>query len=69
MTKLLSTKEAAELLKITPRRVLVLIKEGRLPAIKVANVWTVYEEDLKLVAIRKHGRPPSPKPKNPLKSP
>ena len=38
---MLTTKEAAELLDITPRRVQELIKNGALEARKASGVWPV----------------------------
>jgi excisionase family DNA binding protein len=55
--KLLSTEEAAIKLGISRNRVLVLIAENRLPAQKVVRDYVIQESDLKLVAVRKPGRP------------
>jgi hypothetical protein len=38
------------------------IWEGRLPAVKVGRSYAIDEDDLKLLADRKLGRPPKPKP-------
>ena len=38
---MLTTKEAAELLDITPRRVQELIKNGALEARKASGVWLI----------------------------
>ncbi len=54
---LISSAEAAERLGIHITRVQVLIREGRLPAQKIGRTYVVNEEDLKLVAERKPGRP------------
>jgi excisionase family DNA binding protein len=54
---LISSAEAAERLGIHITRVQVLIREGRLPAQKIGRTYVVDEEDLKLVADRKPGRP------------
>jgi excisionase family DNA binding protein len=53
----LTTKEAAERLGITPRRVQALIEAGRLPAQKFGRDYMIKEADLKLVEDRKVGRP------------
>jgi excisionase family DNA binding protein len=55
--KLLTTKQAAEKLGITPRRVQALIEAGRLPASKFGRDYMIKEADLKLVEDRKVGRP------------
>jgi excisionase family DNA binding protein len=57
-SKLISTREAAERLGVHQTRVQVLIREKRLPATQVAGTYLIREEDLKLVADRKPGRPP-----------
>lgn len=53
----LTTKQAAERLGITPRRVQALIEAGRLPAQKFGRDYMIREKDLKLVEDRKVGRP------------
>ncbi len=53
----LTTKQTAERLKITPRRVQALIEAGRLPAQKFGRDYMIREMDLKLVENRKRGRP------------
>lgn len=53
----LTTKQAAEKLGITPRRVQALIEAGRLPAQKFGRDYMIKEKDLKLVEDRKVGRP------------
>jgi excisionase family DNA binding protein len=53
----LTTKQAAERLGITPRRVQALVTAGRLPAQKFGRDYMIREKDLKLVEIRKVGRP------------
>jgi excisionase family DNA binding protein len=57
MNGLITTKEAAERLKISVRRVQALIASGRLPAEKIGNSFAIKERDLKLVKARKNGRP------------
>ena len=54
---LLSKAQAAQHLGITPARVGVLIRAGRLPAEKVGSQWVIREEDLALVAKRLPGYP------------
>jgi excisionase family DNA binding protein len=56
--KLLTTKEAAEILGVSQTRVQQLILDGRLPAQRMGRDNFIKEEDLKLVADRKPGRPP-----------
>jgi excisionase family DNA binding protein len=60
--KFMTTKEAAERLSVTDARIRQLILDGRLPAQKFGNMNMIREEDLKLVAERKTGRPPQEKP-------
>lgn len=57
----LTTKQVAEKLGITPRRVQALIEAGRLPAQKFGRDYMINEKDLKLVKDRKRGRPPKAK--------
>lgn len=59
--KLLTTAEVAERLNVHRTRVNVLIREGRLPAQQFGRAYLVNEKDLKLVEIRKTGRPPKDK--------
>jgi excisionase family DNA binding protein len=54
----LTTDQAAARLGITPSRVRVLIRSGRLPAQKFGRAHVISEPDLKLVLDRKIGRPP-----------
>jgi excisionase family DNA binding protein len=58
---LLTTKEIAARLSVSVRRVHQLIEERRLPAEKMGRDYFIKEEDLKLVKVRKVGRPPKPK--------
>ena len=53
----LTTKEVAERLGISVTRVQQLILAGRLPAEKKGRDYFIKDEDLKLVADRKPGRP------------
>jgi len=55
--KMLTTKKAAEKLRISYVRVNQLIKDGRLPAEKFGRDYMIKESDLKLVEDRKPGRP------------
>ena len=57
MKDLISSKEAAEKLGLSIRRVQALITDGRLPAQKIGNSFVVREKDLELVRDRKAGRP------------
>ena len=62
MPEELTTKQAAKILNITPRRVLALIHSGRLPAEKHGRHWAIKPEDLELVKVQKSGRPFRPQP-------
>lgn len=55
--EILTTKQAAERLGITPRGVQALVTAGRLPAQKFGRDYMIKEKDLKLVENRKVGRP------------
>jgi excisionase family DNA binding protein len=55
---LLTTKEVAERLGVSLRRVQAMITAGRLSAQKMGRDYFVQESDLKLVEGRKSGRPP-----------
>lgn len=55
--KLLTTKEAAEKLSVTVRRVQAMIKDGRLEAEKLGRDYVVKESALEAVKERKTGRP------------
>lgn len=55
--KILTTKEAAERLGVTVRRVSALIEAGRLPAARFGRAYMIKESDLKLVEDRSPGRP------------
>lgn len=55
--ELIGTHEAAERLHITPERVQKLIRDGRLPALRIAGRYVINAADLKLVENRKPGRP------------
>ena len=53
----ISTTEAGEILGISRQRVLKLVQDGRLKAIKVANVYLIKKADLADVKDRRPGRP------------
>ena len=55
--KLLTTKEAAEMLGVTVRRVQAMIIDGRLEAEKLGRDYVVKESSLESVKERKAGRP------------
>ena len=59
--KLLSTAEVAAQLGVTRQRVLELITEGRLSAIKVGRAYVVRAGDVSSLSLMKVGRPPKPK--------
>jgi excisionase family DNA binding protein len=54
---LLTTKEVSARLGVTIQRVQAMIRDGRLPASKFGRDYVIKEQDLKLVADRKPGRP------------
>jgi len=60
MPEELTTKQAAEILGVTPRRVRMLIRNGRLPAEKHGRDWAIKPGDLEFVKVRKPGRPKLP---------
>lgn len=57
MGNLISTKEAANRLNISARRVQTLIAEGRLKARRIGNSFAIEESDLRLLNERTNGRP------------
>jgi excisionase family DNA binding protein len=57
MLGLISTKEAAEKLGISIRRVQTLIACGKLPANKIGSTYVINQKDLELLDNRKVGRP------------
>lgn len=63
--KMLSTKEAAEKLGVSLRRVQQMIEEKALPAEKVGRDYVILEKDLaKVTVYGKPGRPPKAKEEN-----
>ena len=55
--ELLSTKDAAIRLGVSPMRIRALISAGRLPSQLIGRDHIIQESDLVLVAERKAGRP------------
>lgn len=55
--KLLGTKEVSERLGVSQQQVQKLIKIGRLPAQFVGRDYIIRESDLRLISVRKVGRP------------
>lgn len=53
----ITTNQAAEILKVSQRRVIALIEQKKLPAEKFANVYMIDEKDLEPLKERKVGRP------------
>jgi excisionase family DNA binding protein len=53
----LTTKQVADHLGVTIRRIQALVTSGRLPAQKFGRDYMIKEKDLKLVENRKVGRP------------
>jgi excisionase family DNA binding protein len=56
--RVLTTEQAANKLKISRRRVLALIKSGKLKATQFGRAWVVDPKDLAAVRVRRPGRPP-----------
>jgi excisionase family DNA binding protein len=54
---IISSKEAADQLGLSVRRVQALVKAGKLPAQKFGTAYMINEKDLRLVKDRKPGRP------------
>jgi excisionase family DNA binding protein len=52
----LTSTEAAAELGITPQRVMVLIREGRLNAARFGKSWAIRRADLDAVRDRPHGK-------------
>lgn len=61
--ELLTTREVAERLNISMRRVRALIEAEQLPSIQYGRDHLIKESDLKLVEDRKPGRPSKDKSK------
>lgn len=55
--ELLTTKEVAEKLGVSIRRIQAMITEKSLPATKIGRDYVIKESDLSLVKNRKVGRP------------
>lgn len=55
--KLLTTKETADKLGVSVRRVQAMITDGSLPASKLGRDYVIQESDLEVVKDRKPGRP------------
>jgi excisionase family DNA binding protein len=60
---IISTKEAADRLGLSVRRVQAMVKAGKLPGQKFGNAYMINEENLALVEDRKPGRPKRLRPK------
>jgi excisionase family DNA binding protein len=54
---IIGTKKASEILHLSKQRIHALIKENRLPAIKLGRDYAINEDDLKFVKNRLNGRP------------
>ena len=61
LVKFLTTADAADRLGVSQRRVLALIKDGRLPTQRLGRDHLIEEASLILVKDRKPGRPPMKK--------
>lgn len=53
----LTVAEVARILGVCPNRVCVLIRTGRLPAIRIGRQLFIREADVELVKVRKPGKP------------
>jgi excisionase family DNA binding protein len=56
--EVLTTEEAADLLRVSTKTVLALAREGSLPGEKVGRAWRFLRADL-LDYVRGHHRPPA----------
>jgi excisionase family DNA binding protein len=61
MNKPLTTAEAAAHLGVTRWRVNAMIRDGRLKATRLGQIFVIDEKDLKAVEVRTPGRPPKAK--------
>ena len=57
MNSFIGTKEAAERLHISVRRIQAMISAGQLKAKKIGNSYAIQESDLRVLNGRKSGRP------------
>lgn len=53
----LTTAQAAERLETTPRQVLTMIRQGRLPAERFGKAWVIAAKDLAGLSVLPLGRP------------
>ncbi len=53
----LTTTAAAEILRVTPRRIRALIESGKLPAERMGRDWAIKPKDLDRLKGRTPGRP------------
>lgn len=51
----LTTQQASDVLGVTAQRVLALIREGRLPAVKLGRDWLIARQDLENFEKRPQG--------------
>src|SRR5690349_13409991 len=56
----LSVEQAAELLRINPKRVQSLAREGKLPAVRVGRRWLFHEAELEKLLGSRPSRPEAP---------
>jgi excisionase family DNA binding protein len=59
--RLLTTKEAAQILGVHQSRIYALVNSGRLKATRFGNALVIKESDLEPIRERKPGRPPKQK--------
>jgi excisionase family DNA binding protein len=54
----ISSREAAEMLGVTPRTVVRLVERNEIPGFKVGDVWRFYREDIQqYIDTQMRGRP------------
>ena len=56
---IITVARAAEILKVTPRRVQALIAQGVLPASRFGSLWMLHESDVRKHKPKPPGRPPA----------
>jgi len=54
---MITTAQAATILRVSRSRILKLINAKRLPAEKLGRDWLIRPDDLELVKVRRPGRP------------
>jgi excisionase family DNA binding protein len=57
MQDILTVSEAAAILRVSPQRLRLLLKQGRLPARRLGRDWAIDARDLAAYSPRPTGRP------------